>query len=53
MKVGDCIILGRTQHEGMIVKDSSFYRILDLNTCMLHGAMYVTLEELVLIINKL
>lgn len=53
MKVGDHVILGRTQHEGVIVKDSSFYRILDLRTYTLHGTMYLTLDELESILNRL
>lgn len=53
MKVGDHIIFSRSQHEGLIVKDSSFYRILDLKTYMLHGTMYVTLEELEEVIKRL
>lgn len=46
IKIGSRVIMPKCKHEALIVKESSFYRILDLNTCRLHGTIFVTLKEL-------
>lgn len=43
---GDHVIIKYTNHKGLIVKDSTFYRILDLNTNILIDKMFSNTKEI-------
>jgi len=53
LKVRSRIIMPNCKHEALIVKESSFYRILDLDTCKLYSTIFITLEELETVLKRL